>query len=120
VGISSGLAVPTSIVGSAYPDRQGSLSQRLSFFSCGTVVAEIFNFKKTSVGLKAELAESRAGSIGSTSTNFILFLFRFADAAFNQPKNDSWMGSKPRYFFYNLGGGPLDSLTTSSGSIAVS
>src|SRR6516225_4474609 len=40
-------------------DFQGTVELMHGFFSYGTVVAETFDFEKTSVGLKADLPESR-------------------------------------------------------------
>jgi hypothetical protein len=40
-------------------DFQGTVQLMQDFFSYGTVVAETFDFEKTSVGLKADLPESR-------------------------------------------------------------
>src|SRR6516165_7352600 len=40
-------------------DFQGMVQLLQGFFSYGTVVAETFDFEKTSVGLKADLPESR-------------------------------------------------------------
>jgi hypothetical protein len=40
-------------------DFQGTVELMQGFFSYGTVMAETFDFEKTSVGLKADLPESR-------------------------------------------------------------